>query len=241
MTTKFQATEHQRPDDLRHGSAARSVLIDGEEWRAIGGGITFDVFGNGTEVVKVPLSVERLAEELSACGADSSAGAAQLCYRANLMRLSVLRRKIDLGKLPAALFGSPEIQRNGWIYQSRMTPLLDALRTETWPGSQRLVDDALAVITELVSWGAFASYVSLPVDFGVDCVGRVRAIGFGGLLFDRESAVKAIAAEPWRQAISGVHMLPTDVRGYFVSRAAEVLTPQLIDAHWDVASRSRTA
>jgi hypothetical protein len=219
-------------------SVPASIKIDGHRWRAIGQGIRFAVYSNGTEVVKIPLGEEVLLQQLKRHGyADAPKTAAER-HLFDLEHTAEVRDRLMNGMLPPALFGNPQIGRNGWVFQKRMTPLFDLLKTSGDDKLSKVVDGTILCIQSSVRWGALGLFFALPVDFGLDSRGCIVIMGLGGITFDREVALDKIKAKPWQSDISGSYMLPQTMRQYFVCRMEEMITEKFLVEEWgrDVSS-----
>lgn len=237
MRQRLKKTSDDVPSQ-RHSLIPRSIVIDGDEWNAVGSGIRFAVYARGTEVIKVPLSAAQILEVwMLSCQTTSNTTAqmARRCYISNMKDIADVRDRLMSGKLPPHLFGCLRIEQNGWIYQERMTPLIDLLRVSDTTVQSTLVDEAVASMAELVRWGAIASYFSVPVDFGLSLNGHVAVMGLGGLRFDQKALSLILTAKPWRSAISGIHMLPKSLRPYFVAQIEHHFTDECLADQWGKA------
>lgn len=227
-----ETEQADQSSDLRP-SVPTSVKIDGRQWKAIGQGIRFTVYANGSDVVKIPLPLTELVKQFKNHGYVDANQKATERRDFDLEHTGEVRDRLMSGTLPSALYGHPQIERNGWVFQKRMTPLFDLLKTSGDDKLRKVVDGTILCIQSSVRWGALGLFFALPVDFGIDSQGCIAIMGLGGVTFDREIAlVERINLKPWRSEISGGYMLPQTMRQYFVSRVEETITEKFLAEDW---------
>lgn len=214
-------------------SIPASVSIDGCQWNAIGKGIRFAVYSDGTEVVKIPLSPDQLLQDWR-CAGDTLKTLQDTTetYAANLRRIHEVRHRLMSGILPADLLGNPMIERNGWVFQRKLIPLCDLLKNSSDASIRRLIDGVVLCNQACVRRGALGIFFSLPVDFALDQCGSIVIMGLGGITFDRQLASRELKTKPWERDASGNYMLPETVQPYFVARMEETFTDEFLAREW---------
>lgn len=211
----------------------QNIEIDGVVWPAVGKGVRFAVYSNGTEVVKIPLSADQLVSEWrSSEDAHGTTGRAEDWERRTRTNVREVRDRLMSGRLPAALLASPMIQRNGWIFQRLLTPLAVLFDASGGARVRDLIDDGIGCVQAGIRCGAMGRFFALPVDFALDQSGRVVMMGLGQLTCDPVLAATWLARKPWRTEASGLHMLPESARAYFIDRMERTFTEAYLTQEW---------
>jgi hypothetical protein len=238
---RLQQPGHLTPASDWSPTVPTSVKIDGRQWPAIGRGITFAVYSDGTEVVKIPLNPQQLLQDWRSVGdTTKTLQDTTESYAANLQRIHEVRHRLMNGLFPADLFGNPMIERTGWVFQRKLTPLQDVLKTSTDANIRKLIDDVVCCIHTCVRRGALGIFFSLPVDFALDQRGSIVIMGLGGITFDRHFAFGELKGKPWKRDASANYMLPETVRPYFIARMEETFTDDLLSREWGQDLKSDT-
>ena len=230
---RLPKSEHVEPACDWSPSIPASVRIDGHQWQAIGKGIRFAVYSDGSEVVKIPLSPDQLLQDWR-CAGDTQKTLQDTTesYAANLRHIRDVRHRLMNRMLPADLFGNPMIERHGWVFQRKLTPLCDLLKTSSDAEIRRLIDGVVLCNQACVRRGVLGIFFSLPVDFALDQRGSIVIMGLGGVTFDRRLASRELKAKPWERDASGNYMLPETVQPYFVARMEETFTDEFLAREW---------
>jgi len=229
----LRQTEHVEPPCDWSPHIPVTVEIDGRQWNAIGKGIRFAVYSDETEVLKIPLSPEQLLQDWRRAGdTQKTLRDMRESYAANLKRIHQVRNQLMHAMLPADMFGNPMIERNGWVFQRKLTPLSELLKTSTDDRIRNLIDAFVSCNQACVRRGALGIFFSLPVDFALDQRGSIVIMGLGGITFDRQFASRELKLKPWERDASGSYRLPETVRPYFFSRLEETFTEEFLAEEW---------
>lgn len=211
----------------------REVEVDGIVWQALGKGVRFAVYTDGTEVLKIPLTASQLLDEWrSSDGVQGTLRGAEDWEQNTRAHIREVRDRLMSGRLPATLLASPMIQRNDWIFQKVLAPLESLFYSSDDTQTRDLIDGGIECIHAGIRYGMMCRFFALPVDFALNSFGHVVMMGLGQLTFDPVTAADWLKRKPWRTEASGLHMLPESAREYFLDRMDRVFTESSLAQEW---------
>jgi len=191
------------------------------------------VYSNGHEVSKIPLSPAQLIDDReSASYPFPTTSEAVHQYLANISSIREVQRRLLNGILPAHLLGHPIITKDGSIVQRRFTPLGDLFGISTELEIRGFVDGVIECIRIMVRHGYMSPFFALPVDYAVDSNGYIVMIGLGSPLFDKDAALRELERKPWHAHVSGVQLIPTPGRSYYIAQMELAFTSATISREW---------
>jgi len=222
-----------RPPLNSCNSIPQSIQIGDNKWKLVGRGVRFAVYSNGHEVTKLPLCPAQLIDDRKSANYPFQTTAEAVHqYWANISSIREVQRRLLNGILPAHLLGHPTIRKDGSIVQGRLTPLGNLLGISTELDIRGFVDGVVDCIRIMVRRGYMSPFFALPIDYAVHSNGYIVMIGLGSPLFDKDAALRELGRKPWHTHVSGVHLMPTPERTYYIAQMELALTSAIVSREW---------
>jgi hypothetical protein len=201
----------------------------GDVLRAIGQGFQYTAYATANRVLKVPLTTEQVCKKYAATwGFNPDPEHVSKGREIGLAVVRATRERLDSGQLPRWLLADAEISADDWISQSRVIPLSSAFKGTDTRGCIALIESYAATAKELVRWSTFETGYALLDNFGIDAKGRVVALDFGELTFDRSVALASVTDQLWARDRGGCKVFEGEVLAEYLSIMERMFTKEMM-------------
>lgn len=202
--------------------------------KKIGQGLQFNVYENGSKIVKTPTSKFQIKLKLLLWTPSFLLKPSELEKEARKIikeREEVLQ-EIQNRRFKSSLLANLVFRENE-IEQDKVTPLGIYLRN--YEGARKRIDEYINFIFDCWRNGFSERTYNLTINNGVSAGDKIILLDFGEITFRKSDVERTIKMKRWRRSWSFKRNLKKDIKDYYDNQMLNKLTLSSLNRYWKEA------
>ena len=202
--------------------------------KKIGQGLQFNVYENGSKVVKTPTSKFQIKIKLLLWTPSFLLKPSELEKEAKrtIKEREEVLQEIQNRRFKPSLLANLVFRENE-IEQDRVTPL--GIYLKNYDGARKRIDEYINFIFDCWRNGFSERTYNLTINNGVSVEDKVILLDFGEITFRKFDVERAIKIKRWRRSWSFKRNLKKDIKDYYDNQMLNKLTLSNLNRYWKEA------